>query len=271
MRGRENIVRSPMAYLKKAVTTSRKLFVRWVTLTDAERREEAAKGGGPYVPASLSAPWVPADADDFRWTQRDDLSDQQAEEASLAYLIAQFAEADHRRALISLGALEAGSTTYRGLKLSVFPRQPCGAVAWGLIPDPDGLTATQRAQEVALGVFGTADVEVLSSMTGFQAFLAQRARAQERNRNLHEAAARARRAYPGAEPQPPVTGGQSSGSRQPVTRVTTERPAVAEQDWKKSRRSWREDHDSSWASWRERGWWTWEAQGEQGGGGRWPR
>ena len=50
-RGRENIMRSPMAYLKKAVTTARKLFVRWVTLTDEERREEAEKGGGPYVPA----------------------------------------------------------------------------------------------------------------------------------------------------------------------------------------------------------------------------
>ena len=279
-RGRENIVRSPMAYLQKAVATARKLFVRWVTLTDDERREEAAKGGGPYVLASLSAPWIPAGIDDLRWVQRDDLSEQQAEEASLAYLIGQFTESDHRRALISLGALEAGSTTYRGLKLSAFPRQPSGAIAWGLIPDPDGLTGTQRAQEVALGVFGTADVGVLSSMEGFQSFVALRARAQERNRTFHEAAARARRAYRWAEPVAAGGGGQPR-NRVPVaaapeshlpaaTHGSTE-ATPTEPRWKRSRSSWWEDRGSSSSSWHGGSQWSWSAWDKQGGGGRWPQ
>ena len=97
----------------------------------------------------------------------------------MAYLVSQCTMKDNRLALVKLGALKAGSTSYKNVDASVFERQEGGQIAWGKIPDPDALEPQQRAAEIARDIFGTSDPKELESMTGYQVFRFLRKRAAE--------------------------------------------------------------------------------------------
>ena len=168
-----------MALLMRAVASARKNFIRWVSYTDEESTAAADTGAGPYVIAAYGASWKPANVDDLWWEPRRGMNREDRTQAEMQYLISRYCESDIRRTLVLLGAIDAGTESYRGMRRDRLPRQSNGNIDWAALPDPDGLDGAQRLREVALGIFGTADEAVLRALSGYRVFLDKAARAQQ--------------------------------------------------------------------------------------------
>ena len=209
---RTSHTRSPAAALMREVAQARKLLVMWVSVTDAERRVMAARGEGPFNLGKWGEPWVPRDVDDHRWTMRSDLEQSHQDRAETLFLVSQSTKGDTHRMLMQIGALPPGARGYADMDVSKLPRQPSGAIAWGQLPDPDGLNATARVAKVAQDLFDVRDLALLDEMTEDEARHALRTRAAERRAALRAVAAPTNQHEPSAM-RSPVRAGPDARDR----------------------------------------------------------